>query len=377
VSVFATTVGAAEQALATIAGPAAGRPWRAVPADAPLAAPVHPTVAVPEAGQLDGMSTERLAAFDAACQRLAGQGAQIVPIDIEPFLAAGRLLYGGALVAERYAAVGSAIESAAESGGDGVDPSVRTIIGAARTISAHQLAADLDRLDELRAVVAERLTGADALLLPTVPEHPGLAEVASDPIGVNSRLGRFTTFVNPLDMAAIAVPAGTAGGGPFGVSVLAPAFHDRVVADIARLVTGEPVDTAPAPTGLSLFVVGAHLSGQPLNGQLSGRGARLVRADRTSPDYRLFDLGTTPARPGLIRTGATGRHIEGELWSVPPAVLGELLASLPAPLMLGPLTLAGGDTVTGFLCDRTAAEQALDISEHGGWRAYRAATVTR
>ena len=379
VSVFAPSVGAAEHALAAMTGPVPGRSWRPAPADAPLAAPLRPTVAVPAPGQLDGMSAERVAAFDAVCARLAGQGVEIVPIDVEPFLAAGQLLYGGALVAERYAAVGpmiDTIESAAGSGDDVLDPSVRTIIGAARAIPAHQLVADLERLDELRAIAAERLAGADALLLPTTPEHPTLAEVAADPIGVNSRLGRFTTFVNPLDMAAVAVPAGTADGSPFGVSVLAPAFADRVAADIARLVTGEAAETAPAPTGLSLFVVGAHLSGQPLNGQLSGRGARLIRADRTAPEYRLFDLGTTPARPGLVRTGSTGRHIEGELWSVPPAVLGELLASLPAPLALGPLVLASGGTVTGFLCDHSATEQALDISEHGGWRAYRAATAT-
>jgi allophanate hydrolase len=372
VSVFATSVGAAEHALSAMTGPAPDRPWRPIPSDAPLAAPAHPTVAVPLPGRLDGMSAERLAAFDAACHRLAAQGVEIVPTDIEPFLAAGQLLYGGALVAERYAAVGAAVES----GGDAVDPSVRTIIGAAREIPAHRLVADLERLDQLKVAVAERLACVDALLLPTAPEHPTLAEVAQDPIGVNTRLGRFTTFANLLDMAAIAVPAGTADGGPFGVSVLAPAFADRVVADIARLVTGEATETAPAPTGLTLFVVGAHLSGQPLNGQLSGRGARLIRPDRTSPDYRLYDLDTTPARPGLVRTGPSGRHINGELWSVPPAVLGELLASLPAPLMLGPLTLADGNTVTGFLCDHAATERARDISDHGGWRAYRAATAT-
>ncbi|WP_433556466.1 allophanate hydrolase [Pseudonocardia xinjiangensis] len=369
VSVFAAGVGAAEHALAAMSGPAPDRPWRPIPADAPLAAPAHPTVAVPLPSDLAGMSAEQIAAFDAACHRLAAQGVTIVPIDVEPFLAAGRLLYGGALVAERYAAVGGAVES----GGDEIDPSVRAIIGAARTIPAHRLVADLERLDQLKVAAAQRLTGMDALLLPTVPEHPTLAEVAQDPIGVNTRLGRFTTFANLLDMAAIAVPAGTADGGPFGVSVLAPAFADRVVADIARLVTGEPAGTAPAPTGLPLFVVGAHLSGQPLNGQLSG--ARLIRPERTSPEYRLFDLGTTPARPGLVRTGPSGRHINGELWSLPPAVLGELLASLPAPLALGPLTLAGGETVTGFLCDRGATEHARDISEHGGWRAYRAATA--
>jgi allophanate hydrolase len=368
VSVFATTVAAAEHA-ATAMASATNRP---VPAEAPLGAPPNPTVGVPAPGWLDGMSAGSLAAFDAAAQRLSARGAKIVTIDLEPFVAAGKLLYSGAFVAERYAAVGSAIAS----GGDAVDPSVRTIIGSARTIPAHELVADTERLDRLRARAAEQLSGVDALLLPTVPEHPLLTEVAADPIGVNSRLGRFTNFVNLLDMAAIAVPAGIADGGPFGVSVLAPAFADRVVADIARLITGESPDDAPAPDGLPLLVVGAHLSGEPLNGQLAARGARLICPARTSAGYRMFDLGTTPPKPGLLRTSTGGCRIDGELWSVPPAALAELLATLPAPLTLGPLTLDDGSTVTGFLCEHAATEHATDISRYGGWRAYRSATVT-
>jgi allophanate hydrolase len=368
VSVFAPTVAAAEHAAAAMAS-AAGRP---VPPDAPLAAPPNPSVGVPATSALGGMSSDALAAFDAAVQRLCARGAKIVTIDVEPFLAVGKLLYSGAFVAERYAAVGHVVDT----GGDGVDPSVRAIIGSARTIPAHELVADTERLDRLRARAAGQLAGIDALLLPTVPEHPRLAEVAADPIGVNSRLGRYTNFVNLLDMTAIAVPAGSADGGPFGVSVLAPAFRDRVIADIARRLTGESTEDAPPPDGLPLLVLGAHLFGEPLNGQLSGRGARLIGPTRTSPDYRMFDLGTSPAKPGLIRTAAGGCRIDGELWSVPPAVLGELLAALPAPLTLGRITLEDGRAATGFLCEHSATEHAADISRYGGWRAYRAATVT-
>ncbi|HYZ51994.1 MAG TPA: allophanate hydrolase [Streptosporangiaceae bacterium] len=350
VSVFARTVAAAEHAAEVMAS-ATGRP---LPPDAPLAAPPDPTVGVPASSGLQGMSPGTVAAFNAAVQRLSAQGSKIVTIDVEPFVAAGKLLYSGAFIAERYAAVGPAVEAAVDA-----DPSVRAIIGAAREIPAHELVADTERLDLLRARAAKQLAGVDALLLPTVPEHPRLAEVAADPIGVNSRLGRFTSFVNLLDMAAIAVPAGTADDGPFGVSVLAPAFGDRVVADIARLLTGESAADAPPPAGLPLLVLGAHLSGEPLNGQL--RGARLIGPARTSPDYRMLALGTSPAQLGLLRTSTGGHQIDGELWSVPPAVLGELLAALPQPLMLGRVTLEDGRAVTGFLCEHAAADRAADM----------------
>jgi allophanate hydrolase len=368
ISVFATTVSAAEHAVLAMTGPSPDRRWRPVPATAPLAAPACPRIGVPAPGQLDDLSPEWLAAFTAAARRVRDAGAELVEIDIEPFLAAGELLYSGALVAERFASVGAALESY----GEAADPSVRAIIAPAGGIPAHELVADLERLDELRVRTDEQLRGLTALLLPTVPEHPTLAEMADAPIGANSRLGRYTTFVNPLDMTAVAVPAGRADGGPFGVSLIGPAFADRVVADLARLLTGESTDDAPPPNGLGLFVVGAHLSDQPLNGQLRELGARLVGQARTAPEYRLFDLGGQPPRPGLLRVGSGGGAITGEVWSLPPAGLGTLLAGLPAPLGLGSVRLADDRRVTGFLCEHAATERAADISHHGGWRPYLA-----
>jgi len=369
VTVFATTVDAAEAAVAVMTGPAPGDPsGRAWPADAPLGAPGKPRIGVPAPAALAELSVSWRAAFDGVAARLVALGAELVQVDLEPFLAAGRLLYRGAFVAERYAAVGAVLERYPR---EHLDPSVRAIIAAARDIPAHRLVADTERLARLRGRALAQLAGVDVLLLPTAPEHPTLAAVAADPLGVNERLGTYTTFTNLLDLAAVAVPAGEVDGGPFGVTVQARAFADRVVADVARLITGEPTgNTEGGPAGLPLVVVGAHLSGEPLNGELSRPGARLVGPVRTAAEYRLFALPGTPARPGLVRVGADGRSIAGELWLVPPAALAELLAGLRAPLSLGPLRLDDGRSVTGFLCQPLAASAALDISEHGGWRAY-------
>jgi allophanate hydrolase len=240
VSVFAATITGAQAAARTMSGPDPGDPRsRGWPADAPLAAPPAPRVAIP-AGSLAQLSPTWAAAFARAADRLASAGAELVPVDLSPFLDAAALLYGGAFVAERYAAVGEFIDAHPAD----VDPSVRAIISGARQIAAYRLVADTERLDWLRAGALGELAGSDALLLPTVPCHPTLAEVAADPIGVNARLGVFTNFVNLFDMSAVAVPAGSADGRPFGVSVIGRAFADYVVADIARILA-----PGPAPRG--------------------------------------------------------------------------------------------------------------------------------
>jgi allophanate hydrolase len=369
VTVFAPAIAPAERAVAVMTGPAAGDPTgRTWPADAPLAAPARPRVAVPRPGQLAGLSPSWRAAFDRTAERLSAGGATIVPIDLEPFLAAGRLLYGGAFVAERFAAVGSAVDAYDEA----VDPSVRTIIAAGRSMLAGEFVSDVAKLNNLRLQAMQQFGSADVLLLPTAPEHPLLSEVAADPIGVNSRLGTYTTFVNMLDLSALAVPAGTADGGPFGVTVIARPFADRVAADVARRLTGEAPAAMPGgPAGLPLVVVGAHLSGEPLNSELSGRGARLAGTVRTAAEYRLYALDTTVAKPGLVRVGPDGHSVEGELWLLPPARLGEFLSALATPMTLGPVLLDDGRTVTGFLCEPHAIAGARDISHYGSWRAYR------
>lgn len=215
------------------------------------------------------------------------------------------------------------------------------------------------------------LSGYDALLLPTTTGHPDIAEVLADPVAVNSRLGTYTNFVNLLDMAAVAVPAGEADGSPFGVSVVTRAFEDQPALDIAALLTGEQAPEPLPGCGVDLAVFGAHLSGQPLNHQLTDSGARYAGEVTTTAAYRLTALGTTPPKPGLVRVGpGGGAPIGGERWTLSPAALGHFLAALPAPMSLGRVELAEGRWVLGFQCDPDSAAGGTDITEHGGWRAY-------
>jgi allophanate hydrolase len=363
VTVFARTLPEARRAMTLMSDP--------LPGDAPLAAPPRPVVAVPAREELIGLSGEWLDAFEAAAKTLEASGAVLRPIGLAPFLAAARLLYEGAFVAERYAAVGAFIDGHP----DETDPTVAAIVTGARDIPAHALVADTERLAALRAAAMASWGSADALLLPTAPLHPTIAAVAADPVGVNALLGTYTNFCNLFDLSAAAVPAG------IGVQVLARPFADEVAFDVAGRLAGTP--ESPARGGLSLLVVGAHLTGQPLNHQLTGPGGRFVRRVRTAPEYRLYALRTGPEKPGpekpgpekpgLVRVAAGGASIEGELWALPPAALGPFLAGLPAPMALGKVRLDDGTEATGFLCEPVACADAPDITAHGGWRSYLAA----
>jgi allophanate hydrolase len=373
VSVFAPTLAAAQQAIALITGPEAGDPTsRDWPADAPLGAPARPSVAVPSADQLIGLSPSWLAAFERTAARLEQAGVDLVPIDLGPFLGAAQLLYEGAFVAERYAAVGEFVSANPRS----VDPTVRAIIEAAASIPAHRWASDTERLDRFRLAAAAALGGADAILLPTTTEHPTIAQVRADPIGVNSRLGTFTNFANLLDLCAVAIPSGEiADGDSFGVSIVARAFADQVASDIAGRLAVEPSSVplgagCGGPSGISLVVVGAHLSDQPLNHQLSSRGGRLIGPVQTSPDYALYLLDTQPPKPGLVRVGEGGHAIEAELWELPPLGMASFLAQLPSPMMLGRVRLADGTSRIGFLVEPLAVSGARDISQYRGWRNF-------
>jgi allophanate hydrolase len=229
----------------------------------------------------------------------------------------------------------------------------------------------LHRVKELACSAAGIWAAADALLLPTVPGHPTLAQVREDPVGVNEALGRFTNFVNLMDLAALALPGPRRPDGlPGGVTLLAPAFHDHRLLALGAAWGGEDAAIAE-PGAVRLAVVGAHMSGLALNGQLTGRGARRVAATRTAAAYRLFALpGGT--RPGLVRVAADGASVEAEVWELAPAALGELLSEVPAPLALGRVELEDGEEVIGFVCEAAGAAGARDITALGGWRAYLA-----
>lgn len=357
---------------------------RPFPPDAPLAAPEAPLIAIPR--ELPGLSPEWQSAFRAACTRLEGQGARLREIDMAPFLEAARLLYDGGLVAERHEAVGTFVDAHPAE----VDPTVGAIISAAGKIPATTLLRDRRRLVELTATALAELGDCDALLIPTTTEHPRIAEVAVDPVGVNSRLGAYTNFCNLMDLCAVAVPSGTVGDAQFGVSVVARSGADAVAIDLARLVASptpsvalpgaasleDRESKAPWPIragvdAMALLVVGAHLRGHPLAFQLEQRGARWVGPAVTAPLYRLARLDTTPPKPGLVRVGAAdGVAIGGEVWLVSTAMLGDFLAALPDPMSLGRVVLSDGTEVVGFGCALDAWQAGDDISHHGNWPTY-------
>ncbi|MFC9386934.1 allophanate hydrolase [Streptomyces venezuelae] len=351
VTVFARTLPDAEQALSLMAAPAE-------PAAAPPRSPGPWRIAIPDARQLGELDKGWAEAFEEAAVRLADAGAALLPVDLEPFTEAAAMLYEGAFVAERYAAVGAFVDR--HVGSPDLDPTVAGIISRARDVPAHLLYADRERLAALRSRALASLGDADALLLPTAPGHPSLAEVAADPLGANARLGRFTNSTNLFGLAAVAVPAGEVAGLPFGVMLIGPAFTDERLARIADLLTSPPLRVA---------VVGAHLSGQPLNGQLLARGGRLLRTTTTAPVYRLYALDTAPPKPGLVRSCEGGTAIEAEVWLLPAEGLGSLLAALPRPMALGSVELADGSFVPGFLCEPEALNGAREITAYGGWRA--------
>jgi allophanate hydrolase len=336
------------------------------PAPPPAVAARLRVIAVPDG--LTGLDPLHQRAWERAIAHAHRIASRVVLVDIGAFLDAGRLLYEGPWVAERWAAFGHLLD------GPGVDPTVRAIVSAGRSMSASDVFTALDRLATLRRRTEAVWADVDALLLPVTPGHPTLADVGADPIGVNTRLGTFTNFVNLLDLCAVALPADRrADNLPFGVQLIAPAFADEPLLDLAARWNGEPERLAAAPPGSSLLAVcGAHLSGMPFNPQLLGLGGRLRFRARTAGGYRLFRLpGAGVPRPGLVRTGdGPADGIAVEVWQLPQPAIGALLAMVAAPLGVGPVELDDGSVVQGFVTPSEEVHDAVDVSRFGGWRAY-------
>jgi len=384
VSVFALTVDDAFATLAAMAGPDPADPYsRPRPLGAPEGVPVGLRVGVPMPGQrLFFGDKASAAAYEAALADLAGLGATIVEIDIEPFYETARLLYDGPWVAERYISVRSLIASAPEA----MHSVTRQIILGGAHPSAVDTFKAFYQLEELRRVRDHTFGEIDVLALPTVPTVYTVAQVLADPIGLNSRLGTYTNFVNLLDLCALAVPASMQAT-PFGITLLAQAGNDATLASLGRVFhagTGLPLGAtgtaqpalAPLPGSpageIAIAVVGAHLTGMPLNGELKSFGARFLERTTTTADYRLFLLpGTTPAKPGLLRVGVdAGVAVDVEIWTMPAEQFGRFVASIPAPLSIGTLTITDGRDVKGFLVEAEATRDARDISAFGGWRNF-------
>ncbi|HWA27158.1 MAG TPA: allophanate hydrolase [Lacunisphaera sp.] len=374
VSIFTRTVGAAAEILAVAAAYDPEDPFGR-PARPPLVDEKWPPrIGIPRPGQLEFFgNADATKLFTAAVARWRGLGATIVEIDYAPFQAAARLLYEGPWVAERYAAIKEFIETKPEA----MHPVTRRIIEGAKPLAATAAFEASYRLAALRRQADATWEQVDALLTPTAGTIYTVAEVEADPVKLNSNLGYYTNHLNLLDQCGLAVPAGFLPNGlPWGVTLSAPAFCDDRLLRLGARFLGEtaPVRALPAPgPAARVAVCGAHLSGLPLNWQLTQLGATLVQATRTAPAYRLFALpDTTPPKPGLVRVATGGTAVAVEVWELPLAAYGHFVAGIPAPLGIGTITLEDGSTVQGFLCEGVAVEGAQDVSAHGGWRAYLA-----
>jgi len=326
---------------------------------------------------------ERL--YDQAIERARTLGATVVPFDYAPFREAAALLYEGPWVAERLAAVEDFL---ATNAGD-FDPTVLKIIEGAKDKTAVDAFNGRYRLEELRRKTQAEWKKADVLVLPTTPTTYTVVEMMADPVTLNGRLGRYTNFVNLLDCAAIAVPAGFGSNGlPGGVTLVGPAFTDDALASLAdslhrSAVSGMGIDcTGGIPDEsrvathddgfVPIVVVGAHLTGMPLNHELTGPGGYRLKTCRTAGDYRLFVLpDTLPPKPGLLREpGFAGNGLEVEVWALPPAAFGNFVQKIPGPLGIGKVVLEDGSRISGFLCEAHAVAGAEEVTALGGWREY-------
>lgn len=331
-------------------------------------APLHVGI-LNEARRKQMLGEQERALYEAAADRFREAGAEVRESSFTPLAEIASLLYSGPWVAERYAAVGEFLEGNPPD----ADPTVREIVLGGGRHSAVDSFRSLYRLAELQRAASSLWDSIDVLLLPTAPRIYTHSEIADDPIGCNSHLGTFTNFVNLADLSAVAYPAGFLPNGlPFGVTMVAPAYNDAVLLEVLSRIEERNREPGQRNDDVDIAVVGAHLSGQPLNHQLTDRGAKLLRTTTTSGDYRFYALdGTAPPKPGLVREeGFMGPGIEVEIWRMPLDAFGSFVAMIPSPLGIGTLRLADGSTVKGFLCEPVAVASATEITELGGWRAY-------
>jgi allophanate hydrolase len=388
ISIFALTVLDAWAAFrAACAFDTADAYSRTMPAPPLGAIPPVLTIAVPDAATREFFGdTAQAASFEAALSRLASFGARITEIDFTPFFDVAKMLYEGAWVAERM----TVVEDLMRRDPGALHPVTAKIIGAADRLTAADAFRGIYRLADLRRRAEALMAGADLLCVPSIPTFYSRADLDVDPVDPNSRFGTYTNFVNLMDLCGIAVPTGPRSDGrPGSVTLLARAGQDALAAALAQALhakaapemgaTGHPLPPVSPPAAgagpgeTEIALVGAHMSGLPLNGQITSLGGRFLAATTTSSDYRLFALaGGPPVRPGLLRVTEKGAPIALELWSVPTAGLGQLLGQIPAPLGLGRIRLADGREVTGFLVEAAGLDGAREITDFGGWRAYLA-----
>ena len=389
VSVFALTVADAYAVFAVAARPDATDAYsRAFPSGTFGARPTTLRVGVPAPADRQFFGDRVMeAAYDSALEQLMALGCELVEVPFDDFYAVANLLYEGAWVAERYAAIRDFFDAHE----DACHPVTRRIYANAKSLSAADAFAGFYALQAYKRELQPIIDSVDLLCVPTAPTHYTVEDLRKEPIRENSRLGTYTNFVNLLDMCGIAVPSGRRSDGlPASVTLLAAAGKDALAATLAmqlHAATGltlgatswpqpaaAPATQAAVPEDeISLVVVGAHLSGMPLNGQLQALGARFDRVISTTDDYRLFVLpGHEPPKPGLIRTGGKGVSVEVEVWRLAPEAFGRFVDAIPPPLGIGTVTLSDGSSARGFLVEAAGLVDADDISSFGGWKSYLA-----
>ena len=384
VSIFARTVGMAARVLQAATAYDALDPYSRKLYLASTPWPGEFFFGVPSTLEFFGDSLAETA-FSEAITRLEAMGGKRVVIDYAPLAESATLLYESALVAERYTAIREFFDAHEN---QVVEP-VRSIIASGRNYNAADVFAALTKLRALGQQAEAMWSDIDVLLLPTAPTHYTLAAMQADPLTLNRNLGAYTNFVNLLDYAAISVPSAIRSDGlPFGITLVGPCGSDWQLAELGQRyhhatgltqgATGEPLPAPEALAGITsvatvkVAVVGAHLSGMPLNCQLTERGATLVSQTETAPHYQLFALpSTVPPKPGLLRVANdAGSAIKVEVWAMPVEQYGSFVALIPSPLGIGTLQLADGSSVQGFICEQQALLGAQDITHFGGWRAY-------
>jgi allophanate hydrolase len=386
VSVFSLTVDDAVAALSVMAGPDRSDPFsrdRTLSRMSPF--PTGLRLGVPRDGQLIFFGDKaQEAAYAAALEKWRALGATFVSFDLEPLYETARLLYEGPWVAERYLVIRNMLASSP----DAIHPVTREITIAGSRLSAADTFAALYRLQALRRTAEHAFADIDALVLPTAPTAYSTAQVLANPIELNSRLGTYTNFVNLLDLCGLALPSAIRPDEiPFGITLLAPAGQDALLASIGRVFQAQTklalgakgvampplADLNLALTGdeIPIAVVGAHLSGMALNSELKRHGGRLLEATSTAPDYRLYALPTTPPKPGMLRVEAgAGTSIELELWALPAVAFAKFVDAIPPPLSIGTVRLKDGRGIKGFIVEAADIGSAKDISAFGGWRSF-------
>jgi allophanate hydrolase len=390
VSVFALTVEDAWSAASAMVGPDRADSYsRTRPLGRPGAMPPHVKLGVARPGQPVCLGDNQYeAGYAEALKRLTQLGCEIVEVDIEPFYETARLLYEGPWVAERTITARSLLAS--DPGA--IHPVTKEIILSGLRPTAIEAFAAFYKLERLRRVADYTFANQiDALVLPTAPTIYTVKQVLADPIQLNSRLGTYTNFVNLLDLCGLALPASmTESGVPFGITLLAPGGNDARLAEIGRVFHADTklplgalkapqpalasMSKSPAAGEVAVAVVGAHLSGLPLNGELRALGGRLLETAKTAPDYRLYALdGATPPKPGLLRVeNGKGAAVEIEVWALTVESFGRFVDTVPPPLSIGTIKLSDGRGVKGFLLEAAATAGARDISSFGGWRKFLA-----